>query len=323
MSRLTISIAMCSYNGEKYLQEQLDSIAGQSRLPDELVVCDDNSSDQSIVILEGFSTSSPFPVRIVRNDENIGSTKNFEKTITLCNSDIIALSDQDDIWHKDKLKLIEEVFISSKRIGVVFSNGKIVSEDLLSLGYSLWDTFNFKKKDKTRFLNGKTFEIILNHNVITGATMAFHSDLRNKILPISPIWVHDSWIAFLSTLISEIKFIDKELVDYRQHKNQQIGGLEMNIADKIFFSHSVTNYNLQILQYKQIIEHILNHDFESKHKITSIIYDKITHLNNRQNIYLSNGWQKISKALYELTHLRYHKFSNGFISFIKDILTSQ
>ena len=134
---MSISIAMCTYNGEMYLQDQLDSIAKQTRLPDELVICDDNSSDHSLIIVEKFLTQSSFPVKIYKNQTNIGSTKNFEKAISLCGGDIIALADQDDVWHVDKLNITEESFCSSTNIGVVFSNGNCVDENLLCFQYPI------------------------------------------------------------------------------------------------------------------------------------------------------------------------------------------
>ena len=310
---------MCTYNGGKYIQEQLDSIANQSRRPDELIICDDGSTDKTLSIVEKFSGSSLFPVKVFINRTNIGSTKNFEQAIALCNGDIISLSDQDDVWHKDKLKLIEEAFNSSMRTGAVFSNGNIVDEDLAPLGYTLWDKFSFGKRRRVEFAKGKAFQVLLKHNVVTGATMAFRSVFREKILPISPLWIHDSWIAFLISIISDIKFIDKELIDYRQHKDQQIGGIKNSIKEQIAISTSVKDYNFQIKQYEQIIEYISNNNFISGNHVVSKISDKIMHLNNRQDIYRCNGAKKIIKSIRELVCARYHRYSNGYNSFIKDI----
>ena len=94
----TLSVAMCTYNGSRHLSEQLESIGTQTRLPDELVICDDCSSDDTIRIIERFSASAPFAVRLEINTQNLGSTKNFEKAIRLCQGDLIALADQDDVW---------------------------------------------------------------------------------------------------------------------------------------------------------------------------------------------------------------------------------
>src|SRR5947208_26587 len=95
---MRISIAMCTYNGAAHVEEQLRSFSGQTRLPDEVVVCDDRSSDDTMLLLEPFSRTAPYPLRIHRNDENLRSTKNFERAVSLCSGDILALSDQDDVW---------------------------------------------------------------------------------------------------------------------------------------------------------------------------------------------------------------------------------
>ena len=322
MIKSTISIAMCSYNGGKYIQEQLDSIANQSRLPDELIICDDKSTDTTLPVVEKFADSSRFPVTVVKNGTNMGSTKNFEQAITLCKGDIIFLSDQDDVWHKDKLKLVEEAFDSSMRTGAVFSNGNIVDEDLSPLGYTLWDKFDFGKRRRVEFASGNSLQVLMRHNVVTGATMAFRSVFRDKILPISPLWIHDSWIAFLISIISDIKFIDRSLVDYRQHKDQQIGGIRNSMKEQIAISSSVKDYDFQIKQYERIIEHISNNGFMSGNHVVSEITDKISHLNNRQIIYRCHGIKKIFKSVNELACGRYHRYSNGYKSFIKDVYMS-
>src|SRR5215470_8302349 len=107
-----ISVAMCTYNGARFLAEQLGSLAAQSRLPDELVVCDDGSTDESAEIVKDFARHAPFPVRLEVNEENLGATKNFEKAIGLCRGEVIALSDQDDVWYPKKLELHESVFVA-------------------------------------------------------------------------------------------------------------------------------------------------------------------------------------------------------------------
>ena len=97
MSRLKLSVAMATYNGERFLEQQLLSIARQIRLPDEMVVSDDGSNDGTIDILERFATNAPFPVRIYRNLNPLGYGDNFLKAASLCDGDLIAFSDQDDV----------------------------------------------------------------------------------------------------------------------------------------------------------------------------------------------------------------------------------
>src|SRR5258706_6945784 len=99
----TFSVAMCTCNGAAYLADQLESIAAQSRLPDELVVRDDASVDDTPAVIQAFAARAPFPVRFERNADRLGSTRNFDGAIAACTGDLIALSDQDDVWHQDKV----------------------------------------------------------------------------------------------------------------------------------------------------------------------------------------------------------------------------
>src|SRR5262245_48111587 len=118
----TFSVAMCTYNGSRYLSAQLDSIGTQTRPPDELMICDDGSVDDTVQLIEKFADSAPFVVRLEVNSANLGSTKNFEKAIQRCKGDLIALADQDDVWLPRKLELLEAEFQRSPNVGLVFSD---------------------------------------------------------------------------------------------------------------------------------------------------------------------------------------------------------
>src|SRR5439155_19776206 len=123
----------------KHLQEQLDSFVRQTRLPDELVVCDDGSSDETVLILERFQKRAPFPVRIFRNAANLGPSQNFGKAIALCQGDIVFLSDQDDFWFPEKLETVGKVICSSSSNVYVINNTEIVDGALNPTGITLSD----------------------------------------------------------------------------------------------------------------------------------------------------------------------------------------
>ena len=322
MGNQTISVALCSFNGEKYLPEQLDSIARQRRLPDELIVCDDKSTDGTLDVITKFAASASFPVKVVRNETNLGCSKNFEKAISLCTQDIISLADQDDVWHCDKLAVTHRILGSSSEIGCVFTNGNVVDENLVPAGYTLWDSFEFSETDRARFLSGSAFNVLLNHNVVTGATMAFHSHLRSKVLPIPPLWVHDSWIALLLSILSVVWPINMPLIDYRQHARQQIGGLKKSLAQQLLISRATARYDREIDQYRCILKHLLNAKFLSTHNAISQIEDKIDHLSVRGALYRTSLLSRISKATNELRLRRYHRYSRGYKSFLKDMMAS-
>lgn len=130
----TISIAMATYNGERFIAEQLDSLAAQSRPPHELVVCDDGSSDATLEIVESFARRAPFPVRVFRNERNLGYADNFLKAAGLCEGDWVAFCDQDDVWLPHKLADCAQAIARSPEAVMVLQNAELCDEQLRPQG---------------------------------------------------------------------------------------------------------------------------------------------------------------------------------------------
>jgi glycosyltransferase involved in cell wall biosynthesis len=219
---MRISIAMCTYNGARFVSEQLQSIATQTRVPDELIVCDDGSRDDTISIIERFAASVPFPVRIFANEQNLGSTGNFEKAISLCSGELIALCDQDDIWMENKLEYLEPCFADSS-IGGVFSDASLVDEDSQPSDGTLWRVFGFTPRLRDQWRTQSALPVLMKQDIVTGATLMFRAELRSSILPISREWIHDGWIAWMIAMTSQLDFLDAPLIRYRVHRSQQAG----------------------------------------------------------------------------------------------------
>ena len=188
-----VSIAMATYNGARFLVEQLESFAVQSRLPDELVVCDDASTDDTVEILEAFMARAPFPVHIHLNQANVGYIKNFEKVLSLCEGDIIFLSDQDDVWESNKLEVIEKEF-ANPEVGMVYADAAVVDENLNALDKTMWQYVNFTDEKQKEFTGGKAFDLLIRNGYFLGSSMAFRAKFRDLILPI-PLdiyYLHDN-----------------------------------------------------------------------------------------------------------------------------------
>jgi hypothetical protein len=217
-----ISVALCTYNGERFLPEQLASIGKQTRLPDELVVCDDRSMDRTMEILRAFAASVSFPVKIVQNTANLGSTRNFEHAIRLCEGDLIALSDQDDIWYPNRLQRSEQEFLAHPQAGLIFSDADLIDEEDRPLGKTLWQRLGFVGKLNRDLLAGR-FLVLAKHRFVTGATVMFRADLRDHFFPIAEGWIHDEWISLIAAAFSDLKPIDQPLIRYRIHSSQQVG----------------------------------------------------------------------------------------------------
>ena len=218
----TISVALCTYNGERFLGGQLASIARQTRLPDQLVICDDGSSDATIAIAEAFARTVPFRVDIHRNPVNLGSTKNFEKAILACTGDLIALSDQDDLWHPDRLRRSEEELNWHPEAGLVFTDGDVIDDNGEKIGVRLWENFELVGMRKEEFRGGNFIPMTRKH-FVTGATVMFRARYRQYCFPVGDRWVHDGWMAAMIGSVSSVRIIDEQLILYRQHSSQQIG----------------------------------------------------------------------------------------------------
>jgi len=260
---------LCTYNGEKYLQEQLASIGSQTRLPDELIISDDGSHDGTMEIIKEYQANSSFPVILNRNDKQLGVVKNFENAISLCRGDIIFLCDQDDYWYAEKLKTIEAIFIQTK-CGMVFTNAEIVDESLNPLGYSLFTPYrcspNYFGKKEQMELSYNPFKFLLKHNILTGATMAFRSSYKDIILPIPPIWDHDRWIGIIITAQSAITFLSKLLIKYRQHGKNEVGGPQRKVSGLLTKARKRGQkyYQNEIIKIETLYNRLLQHSGEKE-----------------------------------------------------------
>ena len=225
---MKISIALCTYNSEKYLPEQLNSFLSQIRPPDEVLVCDDASKDQTVNILKKFQATAPFTVKIVENERNLGFNKNFEKAISLCTGEVIFISDSDDIWLPEKIARVLHQFQNNPKTQLVFSNEFLCDVSGKQLPQTFWQLNNFSEAEKKLFDLPLGYQILLRKTLAPGHTMAFRTELRQKILPFGTNWVFDAWILWIAKLSSEIKIISEPLVLYRQHGEQNIGLLSAN-----------------------------------------------------------------------------------------------
>lgn len=229
-----IGVALCTFNGENYLKEQLDSILNQSVNVDEIIVCDDKSTDKTLEILEEYSKNNPTIFKIFKNENTLRSVKNFEKAISLCESDYIFLSDQDDIWKINKVEKTLSFFANNPDLDAVFSNANFINDRSEVLPNNLWNSIYFNS-DMIVFDELYKY-IVLKRNIVTGATFCFKKDVKNYVLPFPemPRLHHDHWMAFLVAQKDKLGFIIEELISYRLHDKQQVGSsLKESMIKKI------------------------------------------------------------------------------------------
>jgi hypothetical protein len=229
---MDISIAMCTYNGSRFLETQLHSISRQLKLPLELVICDDGSSDDTSEIVQRFAATVPFAVRFHRNAGTLGSTKNFEQAMKLCRGEVIALCDQDDLWEPEKLSVMAAVLEAEPAIVGVFSNARLIDGDGSALPDDLWRRVGFNQQRQERFKEDAP-AVLIHSDVVTGATFLFRSEWLSRMLPIPREWVHDGWIALLLAILAEVRALPVCPMSYRIHAAQQVGAPEVAWHDHL------------------------------------------------------------------------------------------
>lgn len=323
MNQLRISVAMCTYNGARYLQEQLESIAAQNLLPDELIICDDRSSDGTSGIIQRWASRAPFPVRLFINEVNLGSSGNFEKAIRLCGMELIVLSDQDDVWHPQRLEWSENMFRRSPSVGAVFSDAELIDEHSGLLGGTLWDSISFDRRERKHFAAGHALEVLLKHYVATGATMAFRREFRDLVLPIPPGHVHDSWTSILIASVADIGLMDRPMIRYRCHGSQQIGpGQKLTFTGQITQSRRTdpSSYLPEADRLRQVCERLKERSatFRCPKDAISQIQEKIGHRETRAR-FPKSRLLRLPILLREVATLRYWRYSRGFRSVAKDL----
>ncbi|TWI99955.1 glycosyltransferase involved in cell wall biosynthesis [Mucilaginibacter frigoritolerans] len=200
-----VSIALCTYNGAKYLADQLDTLVNQTYKTFEIVVVDDCSTDSTVQILNDYASRYP-QITVYKNESNLGFTSNFEKAVKLCNGEFIALCDQDDLWDLQKIELQVDAI---KNNVFVYHDSEFIYED--------GSAMNKKVSDIMNLYRGGEPEVFLFFNCVSGHSILMKKELLTDALPLKQSYFHDWWLAYVATNVGTIDFIPQCLVKYRQH----------------------------------------------------------------------------------------------------------
>lgn len=320
---MKISIAMATYNGARYLREQLDSFAAQTRLPDELIVSDDGSSDDTVSILEEFARTAPFEVRIFRNDVNLGYAQNFGRAMGLCTGDLIFLSDQDDVWFPEKIEKISRLAEAHPEIMLFMNDAELTDGDGAPLGLTKL---------------GQTLSLGLGESQFTtGCCMALRGPFVKLALPVpAPEFVHDTWLNRLALLLKVKKVFPCVLQYYRRHGDNTSDWLasrttrqsSIDLA-RAYKGKDPRPYAVcRLRQLAHLEERIANtpllRTLELSERVTKV-RERIEHersaVEARLQLLSRARWQRLVPAAAFFFKGQYSYFS-GWKSFVKDLLYS-
>lgn len=258
-----VSIALATYNGASYISAQLDSLVGQTRRPYEIIVCDDGSTDDTRATVARYAAHSPVPIQLVTNEKQLGWRANFMKAASLCEGELIAFCDQDDVWEPEKLEFVVSHFVDADTL-LVYHNAQVVDTDLKRIGDL--SALGPEREISQRMTLSPWLGLL-------GFTMVFN----RALLEFWPLWensidkyaqgqraAHDQWVLFLASALGTTRYLGQELVRYRQH-----GGNAMGIAvsssrrawlSSVMHFGETVDLRLRVLDSRvAVLEHIVAH----------------------------------------------------------------
>lgn len=279
-----ISIALTTYNGQKYLNDLLSSLQNQTLLADEIIVVDDNSTDNTYTILNSFKDY--LPLKIYRNNITRGVNKNFEKAISLCTGDFILICDQDDIWLNFKIEYLYNEIIRYNNSNPVL----IRSNAFLNYDSSEKVAILFNKQDQQASINKTFFK-----PRAQGAGMILNKSLTNLVLPFPDnIHAYDFYISLTASLLGTSKFIHTPLMFYRIHENNAVGiAAKTSIYNRL---KKVRNYNFDV--------HVPG-AFRTLYEVREKFYEKI----KQEDLITINHILNLNSNDYSLTNNLFYLFA--------------
>ena len=325
----SISVAVCTYNGARFLGQQLRSIVDQSMVPHQLVIADDGSSDSTVAVVQSFSALLATGEReidvvfLAADSGPCGAAKNFGRAIAACTGDVIALADQDDVWHPDRLSHAVREFDRDESVLLVASDARLVNDDGKATGRSLFESLNVSA-DEIRELSGPApVRALLRRNILAGMTFTFTSELKSMALPIPDHVMHDYWLALNAGLMGRMRVLDECLVDYRQHGSNVVGAhRQSRLARGLSAVRQPSNAIGRANLYGDVENLVVRHAERFSPSVQRHVIDKARFERARANLPTSK-LRRIAVAASMVARGTYRAFSpNGNIDAIRDTVSS-
>lgn len=325
---MRLSVVMCTYNGARYVGEQLESIGAQRRRPDELIVHDDGSIDDTVEIVSAFATRAPFPVTVWVNPARLGVIANFGGAVAAATGDWIALADQDDVWHADKLERLEQAITEHPEAGLVFSDAVVIDDEGRDTGRRLWSEVGFNHAGQRTLAGRRAVDLLICGATVTGATAIFHSSWRSAALPFPEDlpFLHDAWLALVIGLVTPLVMVETPLIDYRLHAGQHTG-ITPAPPDRQPASTWTeglsrrTEYAAVIDVLERVASRLdQGRDLGSRERALRGVKDQLVHLRLRESL---SKWPRVARVpavVRELVTGRYHRYGRGVLSAAKDVV---
>ena len=308
---------LATYNGLAHLPVQLASLEGQSRPPDELVICDDGSTDGTRAFLREFGARTRLNVSLIENEKNLGYAGNFANGAARAKGELIFFCDQDDRWYPEKIATYVARFEQEPALQALFSDSNLVDHELRPLGSSLFVTNRLSSEELAWIHGGEAWRAFLRHSVVAGNTLAFRRAAVLPLLPVPAGWVHDAWIATSLALRGQrIDALEESFLDYRQHGGQNIGVVGGNFFTRLRARWQRAKraglLEAEVARWRQLNVSPLAPE------VKAALAEKISWLEGRSRL---SAFRPARLPFLLKNISRYRRFENGWQTWLRDLLT--
>lgn len=328
---LEVSVALCTYNGAPFLREQVRSICLQTRPPVEIVLSDDASRDGSVAVVRAAvaecaaerPAQPPIALRVFENAQPLRVVKNFEQAISACTSELVALSDQDDVWMADRLERMVPRFEADESLVLLHTDARLVDAERRDIGHTLFHALEVTPSELERVHAGQAFDVLLRRNLVTGATTVFRRSLLADALPLPVEWVHDEWLAIVASTTSRVDLLEEPLIEYRQHASNQIGARRDTFAEKVrkALASRGTTHVERAVKAELLLARLVQLGDRVPPDILAKVRSKIAHQRFRAALPASRP-ARLMPVFREALTGRYDKFGRGFRGVVRDLFES-
>ena len=316
-SGLSCAVVLCSWNGERYLPQQLASLRAQTQRIDQFVLSDDGSTDDSWNLLQAFAEeqrANGVDIVLHRNPQPSGYIKHFEQALGRADADVLFTCDQDDVWNPKKISTMMAAFAADPALLVLHSDARLVDGAGMPTGRNLFDVLEVTPKELAAMHRGDAFDVLLRRNIVTGATMALRREVLALATPFAAHWAHDEWMAMIASMHGRVDTIETPLIDYRQHGGNQIGATGKSPLQQIGIGVSRRAYQeRQVLRMRELEQRAMSFPMTRE-----AVADRSRHAVARADLPAS-PFARIAHVGRELLRGGYHRFGSGLRSALADL----
>lgn len=317
---MRVSVALCTHQGERWIEQQLRSILAQTLPVCEIVVGDDASTDRTVEIMRSVASGTDVPIRIRHHEVALGVAENFADAIAATTGDIIALSDQDDVWHPDR---IERMVPRLDGVALVHSDARLVDATGEPLGSTLERSLEMSAWERTALTEGRALDALLRRNLVTGATVLVRRDAAIAALPIPRGWIHDEWLAVCAALGGGVRYLPEPTIDYRQHGGNQIGARRLTPLGKLrrVLEPDFGKHALKAQRAASLATEAQSRGLASGSALAALV-EKARHEQARAQLPRRRA-ARVPAVLRGVAEGRYGRFSRGALDVARDLLEAR